>query len=284
MHEIDRFVGAVGAGRGAADQHGGMIEPDQAVGDRIDQAALLAHFLIEARVRRAAAENVIDEIGGHEIGILARDAGTAEIDHRLRHVERDIDAAAEPLRRGVLDRHQIRLFRQRAEHAIEERLQGLGVDVADDGDFQIRPRQHLMRIGFEIVDGDGLQRFLRAVDRPAIGMALERGLPPALAGDIARARRLPPQDRQQLGAIDLDIGRRRNAARSKPAAADRRPRRDFPSSVRSAPRTLSRSALKLISMALRSRRSANALESRSPAPSSSRDATKLAVPALPGGS
>ncbi len=119
----------------------------------------------------------------------------------------DVDAAAEPLRRGVLDRRQIRLCRQRAEHAIEHRLQGLGVDVADDGDLQVFPRQHPMRIGLEIVDGDGRHQFQRAVDRPAIGMALERGLPPALAGDIARARRLPPQDRQDLRAIDLDIRR-----------------------------------------------------------------------------
>ena len=52
-------------------------------------------------------------------GILARDSRSAEIHHRLRHVEFDDDAAAEPLRRDVGDRRQFGFRRQRAEHAVE---------------------------------------------------------------------------------------------------------------------------------------------------------------------
>ncbi len=97
------------------------------------------------------------------------------------------------------------LCRQRAEDAVEERLQGLGVDIADDRDLEIGPRQHAMRIGFEIVDADARQRFRGAVHRPAIGMPLVSGFPPAAACDIARARRLAPQHRHDLRAVEFDI-------------------------------------------------------------------------------
>ena len=117
--------------------------------------------------------------------------------------------------------------------------------------------------------------------RPAVGMALERGFPPAPAGDIARACRLAAQHRQNLRAIDLDVGgieARRGQAR---AATGRKPRRGFRSAC-AASRGYCRARRKSSSRsALRSSRFGKALESRSPAPSSSSEATRLAVPALP---
>jgi hypothetical protein len=45
--------------------------------------------VVEPRRQRAAAENVVHDIAGHEIGIVALDAGAAEHHHGLRHVERN---------------------------------------------------------------------------------------------------------------------------------------------------------------------------------------------------
>ena len=67
--------GAIGAGRGAAAHDVGVIHPDQAGADRIGEPALLAHLVIEPRGERAAAEDVVDHIGGDEIRIVPRDAG-----------------------------------------------------------------------------------------------------------------------------------------------------------------------------------------------------------------
>ena len=49
--------------------------------------------------------------------------------HRLRHIEVDDDAAAEPLRDDRDDRRELGLGRQRAEGAIDERAGGLLVTV-----------------------------------------------------------------------------------------------------------------------------------------------------------
>ena len=76
---------------------------DHAVG----QAALFAHFPVKPRREAAAAQNMIDDIRGHEIRIVARDALPAESDHRLRHVDIDHDAAAKPVRCRVGDRLEI---------------------------------------------------------------------------------------------------------------------------------------------------------------------------------
>src|SRR5579872_1051716 len=95
--------------------------------------------------------------------------------------------------------------RQRAEYAVEHGLDGLGVDIADHRDFQMIARQILVRKSLQIVDADASHRFQRAADRPAIGMAGIRGLPPAQAGKIAWALELPAQPRESLRAVELDI-------------------------------------------------------------------------------
>ena len=43
--------------------------------------------------------------------------------------------------------------------------------------LRLLPRQHAMRIGLQIVDGDGAHRFQRAADRPAVGMARRTRFP-----------------------------------------------------------------------------------------------------------
>src|SRR5262249_34229159 len=73
-------------------------EPDQAVGNAIGEAPLFPHLDVEPRGEGAAAEDVIDDIGRHEVGIAARKSRAAEMHYRLRHIEVDDDAAAEPLR------------------------------------------------------------------------------------------------------------------------------------------------------------------------------------------
>ena len=86
---IDGLAGAVGAGAGVADEQRGMLHPEQRFEDGIGQAALLADLAIEPRRQAAAAEDVVDDIGRHEIRIVALDAGAAERHHGLRHVERN---------------------------------------------------------------------------------------------------------------------------------------------------------------------------------------------------
>jgi hypothetical protein len=78
---------------------------------------------------------MIDQVSGHEIRILSRNTGPAEIDHRLRHIEADFDPPPKSARRNIGDRKQIGLFRQRAESAIEQYLERLGVDIADHRDL-----------------------------------------------------------------------------------------------------------------------------------------------------
>jgi len=84
------------------------------------------------------------------------------VHHRLRHIEMDDDAAAEPLRDDRGDRLELGLGRQRTEGAIEERAGGLGIDVADDGDLDVVARQRAPGIGLEIIDGDLPSAAIRA--------------------------------------------------------------------------------------------------------------------------
>ena len=150
---------------------------------------------------------MVDDIAGHEIGIAARQPDAAEGDHRLRHVEIDHDAAAQPARGGVGDGHPPGFGRQRAEGGVDEAGHALGVDVADHADLEVLARQDAPGIALEIVDGDAGHRFERADHRPPIGMAGEGRLPPDLAGDVIGARALALQARDGLPAHPLDVAR-----------------------------------------------------------------------------
>ena len=81
--------GAVGAGSGISDEQRGMIHPQKRFIDRIGETALLADFAVEPRRQASAAENVVDDIAGHEIRIAALEAWPAERHHGLRNVERN---------------------------------------------------------------------------------------------------------------------------------------------------------------------------------------------------
>ena len=78
---------------------GGVAQVRQIRIDAVGEAALLAHLVIEPRGERAAAEDVVDHEGRHEVRVLARDAHAAEPHHRLRHVELRPRSAGRPSRR-----------------------------------------------------------------------------------------------------------------------------------------------------------------------------------------
>src|SRR5271165_2349235 len=103
LDDLDGLAGCVGTGGGAADHQCGIIEPNEAARDSIGQPALLSHLAIKSRGERPAAEDVVDDIGGHEVRITATDAGPAEIYHRLRDVELDHDPPTKALRRHRSD-------------------------------------------------------------------------------------------------------------------------------------------------------------------------------------
>src|SRR5262249_61858718 len=62
LDELDGLPGGVRARRRGAQQQRGAIEPDQAVGDAIGEAALLPHLDVEPRREGATAEDVVDDI------------------------------------------------------------------------------------------------------------------------------------------------------------------------------------------------------------------------------
>src|SRR5262245_14853298 len=152
LDDVDRLAGAFGARAGAAQEQRRMIEPDQRAVDRIGKSALLAHLAIEARGERAAAEDVVDDIGGHEVRVLARDAVAAEGHHRLWHVHLDDDALSEPLQMGGVDGRQVGLGRQPAEHLVEHCRGGGRIDVADHADLQLVAGKHAAGVILEIAD------------------------------------------------------------------------------------------------------------------------------------
>ena len=125
-----------------------VIERQQVGIDRIGEAALLAHFLVEPRGERAAAQDVIDDEGGDEVGVLARNAGAAESHHRLRHVEFDVERRPRPYG-DVRNRLQFRLRRQ--SHRIPGRAPPtvLASMSPTTPTFRLSARQHATRIGVE---------------------------------------------------------------------------------------------------------------------------------------
>ena len=171
--------------------HCRVVEPEQTVGDAVGEPALLAHLAIEPRGERAAAEDVIDDVGGHEIRIVARDARAAERHHGLRHIEIDDDAAAEALRSS------------RRRPACSLALAGSAPKVwsmsrpavaasmsPTTAILSVSRAKHVAQVGLQVVDGDARHRLERAVGRAPIGMAGKGGAPPGAAGDVVRARGL----------------------------------------------------------------------------------------------
>ncbi len=116
-----------------------LIHPERGFRDRIGEAALLAHFLVEPRRQSAAAEDVVHDIGSHEVRIVAANAGAAERHHGLRHVERHERALRRLGGLDLGDRRQAGLGRQCAECLVQQLAERVGVDIADHGDAQAYP-------------------------------------------------------------------------------------------------------------------------------------------------
>ncbi len=116
-------------------------------------------------------EYEIDDIAGHEIRIVARQTLTTEGDDRLRHVEIDNDATAEPGRFYICDRLQVILGRQLGESTINQFARGFSVDVADDRHRQFVTCENAAHIIAQIVGGDGRDRLQRAPGLASVRMA-----------------------------------------------------------------------------------------------------------------
>ena len=150
-------------------------------GNRVDEAPLLADFLVEARAA-PAAENVVHHIGGIEIRVVAGDPGLAEDDDALRHRLPDHLqlAARRHHRRDIRGRTG---SRQRAERLVEPPGELGRRDVARDADDQPLADQAVADEAPQILHrdrGDGLRR---PGERPGIGMVAEGEPVPGAAGD-----------------------------------------------------------------------------------------------------
>src|SRR5262249_56196074 len=85
----------------AAHEHGAVLVRIEVRVDRIGKPALLAHLLHQSRRKAAAADDVIEHIGGDEIVVLAGDAAMAELCYRLRHAPLDDFARPPEWRSGA---------------------------------------------------------------------------------------------------------------------------------------------------------------------------------------
>ena len=100
----------------------------------------------------------------------------------MRQVVGDADLLVE-LGLDVLDRDQLGLFRQSAEHLVEVALQRLGIDGANHADDQVGTGKKTLVQRLEIGGGDAGQRRFFALFAAGIGMvAVERLGPGRLGG------------------------------------------------------------------------------------------------------
>src|SRR6185437_8923639 len=82
--DVDRLCDMRVLGGDRAEDEAGMAERIEAARDAIGEAALLPHLGGETRREAAAAQDMVDDIGGVPIGIVALDAGLSEDDDALR--------------------------------------------------------------------------------------------------------------------------------------------------------------------------------------------------------
>src|SRR3546814_20320270 len=81
--EVEGFADPSVLGRGAAVDQVAVVVAGEVGVDGVGEAALLAHLLDQARGEAATAEDVVHDIGGVVVWIVARDAFLAERHHRL---------------------------------------------------------------------------------------------------------------------------------------------------------------------------------------------------------
>ena len=96
----ERLRRAIRARRGADDQARRIFVGHQRRADAVGEAALFAHLVEQARGERAAAQDVVHQVGGEEVRRVARHAGIGELQRGLRQVVVDPDLLAE-----LRDRH-----------------------------------------------------------------------------------------------------------------------------------------------------------------------------------
>ena len=104
--------------RHIANEHGAILVGEKVRVHRIGKSALLAHLLHQARGEAAAADDVIEDIGGDEVVVLAREGAMAELRHGLGHFHHDDLAGRAHGRLGVGDRSERGGLRQCAEHVV----------------------------------------------------------------------------------------------------------------------------------------------------------------------
>ena len=261
----------------------GVIQRHQVGGDGIGEAALLPHLLGEPRRETAAAEDVVHDIGGEEIGIVPLEAFMAEQHHALGDIAVDDDGRAAIGRRGLGDGGQIGLLRQRAEGLVQQHAQIRRGDVADHADDQIVAGEDALHIGAEILDGDRLEARLGAAGLAAIGMAGIAQTPPGAVGDGRGIADIAGDGAQELAAEPLHrIGVEARLGQAKPKQIER------PIAIL---RQGAEAAAELVHAGIEApvdgevvERLLEPAESRSPAPSSSRPDSRLVRPSLPAGS
>ena len=149
---------------------------------------------------------MIYDIGGHEIGIVALEAGAAEHHHGLRYIERN----ERTLRRfGGVDvghRRKAGFGRQSAERLIEQFAERGRVDIADHGNLQCVLGQYAADIVPEIGDVDFRHAFQGAIGLPPIGMVAKGDFQELAAGKRCRIGSVAPQTGNHLRAHAFDIG------------------------------------------------------------------------------
>src|SRR5204863_9967384 len=117
-------------GRYAAQEQPGMFEWGKVAIDRIGKATFLPHLAEKPGFETAAAEDMVEDKSGDEIGIGALQPDAAKGDNRLRHLEFDRLAGAESPRLRVRHRHRVAPRRQARKRAIDQRGDLRRVDTA----------------------------------------------------------------------------------------------------------------------------------------------------------
>ena len=171
--------------------------------DAIGQPAFFAHFLHEAAFEGTAAQDVIEDEGCKEIGIIPVNARLAEYRHGLRRGKRhDVGAA--------IERHPGRAGKRRAcrrkvaQKGVEQACEFFRRDVTDGAHIDAVACKRALVRGQQVVAGQGAHGFDRAILRHAIGVvAIDHRIEP-FACDGARVFFVRLQDRQQLGPHPRD--------------------------------------------------------------------------------
>src|SRR5439155_26410574 len=147
---------AVLGGDGAKDQPGATVGHERGR-NAIGQPALFADLLHQPAAKPAAADDVVVDIGGIPVGIVALRPGLAKADRALRHLGAADDKSTVVGWAGVGDPGAgivAAARRQAAEHRIDEARQLGRGDVADSADDEALAVKPARGETGEIVAGD----------------------------------------------------------------------------------------------------------------------------------